>query len=71
MGLASDAAKESLKEYGARKNRECVPEEFDTLFTPIEIGGLDRVAVCNRCGAMIYPTALDRRSRFHEEGRPQ
>ena len=78
MGIASQVAKETLQEYAERKNRECVPDEFRELFTPVDIGGgmfglggLDRVAVCNRCGAMIYPTALDRHSKFHEEGRPQ
>ena len=29
----------------------------------------DYVAVCKRCGAIVYPSALDRHSRFHEEVR--
>ena len=65
--------KETTDEYILRKNRECVPEEFSSLFTPVEIGGgllssgIDRVAGCNRCGALVYPTALDRHSKYHED----
>lgn len=55
--------------------RAAVPEEFEASFQAIRIAGgffgcsdLTHVAVCRICGAMIYPTAIDRHSRFHEEG---
>ena len=53
--------------------RKCVPEEFENGFQAMRIsgglfggGGLDYAAVCLKCGAMVYPSALDRHSRFHE-----
>jgi len=58
---------EDLKAYVNRLNPECVPAEYAGKFTLVEInpgpfglGGLPRVPVCNRCGALVYPTALDR-----------
>jgi hypothetical protein len=63
---------ETPEEYTARKNRECVPEEFASRFTVVDLnqgifgGGIDRIAACNRCGALVYPTALDRHVAFHD-----
>ena len=56
------------------RRRKFVPEEFENSFQALpisggflEIGGLDYAAVCLKCGAMVYPSAIDRHSRFHEE----
>jgi hypothetical protein len=58
--------------YIERKNRECVPPEMADKFTVIELNegvfeGVMRVAGCNKCGALVYPTALDRHTKFHED----
>ena len=56
------------------ERRKYVPEEFENSFQamPISggvfgIGGLDYAAVCLRCGCMVYPSAIDRHSKFHEQ----
>ncbi len=56
------------------EKRKYVPEEFEGIFQALPlsggmfgIGGLDYAAVCLKCGSMIYPSAIDRHSRFHEE----
>ena len=55
------------------EKRKYVPEEFENGFQAMRIsgglfggGGLDYAAVCLKCGAMVYPSAIDRHSRFHE-----
>ena len=66
-----------LEEWTKKRERNAVPEEFAHMFQPMEIGGGDAIssmfggsdtmmAVCKRCGAVVYPTALDRHSKFHE-----
>lgn len=64
-------------ELRARRENIAVPAEMRHMFQPMDVpgsgdlfgfGGNDgMVAVCLRCGAMVYPTALDRHARFHEE----
>jgi len=63
----------SLEEEERIKKRKYVPEEFENSFQAMalsggifRIGGLDYAAVCLKCGAMVYPSALDRHSTFHE-----
>ena len=70
-GPAFTAAKEA-------RDRKLVPEEFEARFTVVEtntgafgIGtgafGIGFAAACNRCGALVHSTALDRHVKFHEE----
>lgn len=60
-----------VQEYIAKKERECVPPEMAEHFTALNLsaglfGGAQLMAGCNRCGALVYPTALDRHMKFHE-----
>ena len=57
-------------------DRICVPPEYADRYTVLRIGdplggilggGQFRMAGCNRCGALVYPTALDRHSTWHEK----
>ena len=49
-----------------------IPEEFRPLFTVVELGeatpfgSISWFPVCNRCGALVYVTALDRHVTFHD-----
>ena len=76
-GSTFDAGMEKWRvEYEEQERlekRKYVPEEFENSFQamalssgPFGIGGLPYAAVCLKCGAMVYPSALDRHSRFHE-----
>jgi hypothetical protein len=60
-------------EFSAQLDKECVPPEYADAFQPVSIqgsmfgGGLNRVPICLQCGAMVYPTAIDRHFKFHAE----
>jgi cysteine synthase len=56
----------------ARERRlRLVPEEFKSKFTVVETNtgafGVGVAAACNKCGALVHQTALDRHTKFHEE----
>jgi len=63
-GPAFTAAKEA-------RDRKLVPEEFEARFTVVETNtgafGIGIAAACNKCGALVHSTALDRHVKFHEE----
>jgi hypothetical protein len=66
--------KKDFEDQQKADDRKYVPEEFQGSFQAMPLsgglfgmGGLDKVAVCLNCGAMVYPSALDRHSRFHEQ----
>ena len=76
-GRAFEDVKEDWRVIAAEQERiekrKFVPEEFENSFQAMPlsggmfgIGGLDYVGVCLKCGVMVYPSALDRHSRFHE-----
>lgn len=74
--LLSSIFKETdkMRAYRESKERECVPPEYADKFTAINIesgAGFFReimlLAACNKCGALIYPTALDRHAAYHED----
>lgn len=66
-----DKLDEKAAAYARQLDRKAVPEEFADRYTPIDImsgplgGGLSRVPICNNCGAMVFPTALNRHDKFH------
>jgi hypothetical protein len=69
-----------MDEYTKKRERNAVPEVFENMFQAMEVGGASgdafslfgtstgtMMAVCKKCGAVVYPTALDRHSNFHEK----
>ena len=82
MSEAFDKVQERWREEASvherLEKRKYVPKEFETTFQAMPlsgglfgIGGLDYCAVCLKCGAMVYPSALDRHSKFHETMEPK
>ena len=73
-GVKTSGTDQTCEESIAARNLRCVPEEWAARFTAVSIdegnffgaGGTIRWAGCNRCGALVYPTALDRHARFHD-----
>ena len=66
--------KKYLEEQEKSDDRKYVPEEFENSFQAMPLlggmfglGGLSKTAVCKMCGVMVYPSCLDRHSRFHEQ----
>ena len=57
---------ETLEQWQQRMDDRVVPEEFKTAFTVLSVNG-ERMAGCNKCGALVYQTALDRHVKFHQE----
>ena len=65
---------QTCEESIAARNLRCVPEEWAARFTAVSINegyffgvvGTICLAGCNRCGALVYPTALDRHAKFHD-----
>ena len=70
--MSDDIHKDIEDAVIARKKQECVPETMEDRFTAVDLsaglfGGMQLIAGCNKCGALVYPTALDRHLKFHEE----
>lgn len=66
--------KKDFEDKEKADDRKYVPEEFQDSFQAMPLsggifgfGGLEKAAVCKRCGVMVYPSCLDRHSRFHEQ----
>ena len=57
---------ETLEQWQQRMDDAVVPKTLRSQFTVVSVGA-ERMAGCNKCGALVYQTALDRHVKFHAE----
>ena len=72
FGVPTRKPGETAEEWLARRDARLLPPEYAAHYTLVEVaggmfgGGLVKCPACHRCGALVYPTALDRHGLFHE-----